>query len=404
MTNPLSAETIALVKATVPAIAAHGPAITKTMYRRLFEHEDIRALFNHSNQGDNGAQVHALAAAILAYARNIDNLGALVPVVERIAHKHVGYHILPEHYPFVADALLGAISEVLGDAASPEIIKAWGEGYWFLADILKGREVQIREEITQLEGGWSGWREFAIADKVRESSVITSFVLRPADGKPVLRHRPGQYLTFRFGPAGEPAMKRNYSISCAPNGDHYRISVKREINGMGGSRFLHDHVGVGDMLEATPPAGDFFLPDLPQRPVVLLSGGVGLTPMVSMIEAIAENHPGLETHYVHGTLSSATHAMEDHVKSLAQRHGGIAIANFYSEPQEGDTLGHTHDVTGFITTDWLRANTPLNEADIYLCGPKPFLRGLIQDLKRAGVSADRIHFELFGPTDEALAA
>lgn len=404
MTNPLSAETIALVKATVPAIAVHGPAITKTMYRRLFEREDIRALFNHSNQGDNGAQVHALAAAILAYARNIENLGALVPVVERIAYKHVGYHILPEHYPFVADALLGAISEVLGDAATPEIIKAWEEAYWFLADILKGREAQIREEIIQFEGGWSGWREFVIADKIRESSVITSFVLRPADGKPVLRHRPGQYLTFRFGSAGEPAMKRNYSISCAPNGDRYRISVKREANGMGGSRFLHDHVGVGDVLEATPPAGDFFLPDPPLRPVVLLSGGVGLTPMVSMIEAIAENHPGLETHYVHGTMSSATHAMEDHVKSLAQRHGGIAISNFYSEPQQGDAIGHTHDVTGFITTDWLRANTPLAEADIYLCGPKPFLRGLIQDLKSAGVSADRIHFELFGPTDEALAA
>ncbi|MEO6947723.1 MAG: NO-inducible flavohemoprotein [Nitrobacter sp.] len=404
MTNPLSAKTIALVKATVPALAAHGPAISKMMYRRLFEHEDIYALFNHSNQGDNGAQVHALAAAILAYAQNIENLSALVPVVERVAYKHVGYHILPEHYPFVADALLGAISEVLGDTATPEIIKAWGEAYWFLANVLKGREAVIREEITQLEGSWSGWREFVIIDKVRESSVITSFVLSPADGKPVLRHRPGQYLTFRFGAAGEPTMKRNYSISCAPNGNHYRISVKREANGMGGSRFLHDHVGVGDVLEATPPGGDFFLPEPPQRPVVLLSGGVGLTPMVSMIETIAENHPGLETHYVHGTMSSATHAMEDHVRSLAQQHGGIAIANFYSEPREDDALGHTHDVTGFITTDWLRANTPLAEADIYLCGPKPFLRGLIKDLKRAGVSADRIHFELFGPTDEVLAA
>ncbi len=316
--SPLSTETIALVKATVPALAAHGSVITKTMYRKLFVHEDIRALFNHANQGDGGAQVHALAAAILAYAQNIENLGALTPVVERVAHKHIGYHILPEHYPFVADALLDAISEVLGEAATPEIIEAWGEAYWFLAEILKAREGAIREEIVHLEGGWNGWRKFVVADKIRESSVITSFVLQPADGDAVLRHRAGQYLTFRFGPAGEPTMKRNYSISCAPNGDHYRISVKREVDGKGGSRFLHDHISVGDTLEATPPAGEFFLPDAPQRPVVLLSGGVGLTPMISMIETIAADHPGLATHYVHGTMSSATHAMDNHVKSLAQ--------------------------------------------------------------------------------------
>ncbi len=112
----------------------------------------------------------------------------------------LGYHILPEHYPVVAEALLGAISEVLGEAATPAILGAWGEAYWFLADIPKGREARIREEIVQLEGGWDGWRKFVVADKRRESSVITSFVRRPADGKPVLRHRPGQYLTFRLRP------------------------------------------------------------------------------------------------------------------------------------------------------------------------------------------------------------
>lgn len=404
MLTPLSAETIALVKATVPALAAHGPVITRTMYRRLFVREDIQALFNPANQGDGGAQVNALAAAILAYAQNIDALGTLTQVVERIAHKHVGFHILPEHYPFVADALLGAIAEVLGEAATPEVIAAWGEAYWFLAEILKGRETAIRGQLLQLEGGWAGWRGFTVAGKTRESSVITSFVLRPADGGVVLRHRPGQYLTLRFGAAEGPAMKRNYSISCAPNGDHYRISVKREANGNGGSRFLHDHVGVGGVIEATPPSGDFFLPEAPPRPVVLLSGGVGLTPMVSMLETIAADHPGLETHYIHGTMNSATHAMGGHVRSLAQRHGRTSVATFYSDPQAGDAPAVTHDVTGFITADWLRANAPIDAADIYLCGPKPFLRALIRDLARVGVPADRLHFELFGPTGEALAA
>lgn len=404
MTQPLSPQTIAIVKASVPALAAHGSAITRVMYGRLFQDEHIRALFNHSNQGEGGAQVHALAAAILGYAQNIDNLGALAPTVERIAHKHIGYHILPEHYPFVATALLGAIKEVLGEAASDEVLAAWGEAYWFLAEILKAREAVIRSKIEAVTGGWNGWRPFEVIEKRRESEIITSFILRPTDGRPVLRHKPGQYLTFRLDAPGQSAMKRNYSISCAPNDEHYRISVKREADGQGGSRYLHDTIQRGDILEATPPAGDFFLGETLQRPVVLLSGGVGLTPMVSMVETIAAAHPGLEAHYVHGTMSSATHAMDAHVRSLARQHGGISVATFYSEPAPHDAVGQTHDVSGMITMDWLKANTPLNEADIYLCGPKPFLRAFVGGLSLAGVPSDRIHYEFFGPADELLAA
>lgn len=404
MPQPLSSHTIAIVKATVPALAEHGTAITTAMYARLFQDEHIRALFNHANQGESGAQVHALAGAILAYARNIENLGALAPVVERIAYKHVGYHILPEHYPFVADALLAAIKQVLGDAATDEILAAWGEAYWFLADILKAREVVLRDEIQASEGGWNGWRRFVVAEKVRESSVITSFILRPEDGGPVLRHKPGQYLTFRLKPKGVPELKRNYSISCGPNGEFYRISVKREANGQGGSRFLHDTVQVGDVLETTPPAGDFFLAEAPQRPVILLSGGVGLTPMVSMAEEIARNHPRLEAHYVHGTVSSDTHAMDAHVRALSDACPSLKIATFYSDPLATDVLGETHQGEGLIPMEWLSANTPLTDADIFLCGPKPFLRAFVGGLSLVGVAADRIHYEFFGPADELMAA
>lgn len=404
MSEPLTPATIAIVKATVPALAEHGTAITTAMYARLFKDEHIKALFNHANQGESGAQVHALAAAIVAYAQNIENLGALVPVVERIAYKHVGYHILPGHYPFVANALLAAIKEVLGDAATDEILAAWGEAYWFLANILKAREVVLRDEIMRSEGGWNGWRRFVVSEKIRESSVVTSFVLRPEDGGPVLRHKPGQYLTFRLKPEGAPDLKRNYSISCGPNGEFYRISVKREANGQGGSRFLHDHVQVGDVLETTPPAGDFFLAETPQRPVILLSGGVGLTPMVSMAEAIVREHPQLEAHYIHGTICSETHAMDAHVRDLAAGCPSLKVATFYSEPLPADELGRTHQGEGFIPVEWLAANTPLTKADIFLCGPKPFLRTFVAGLSLAGVASDRINYEFFGPADELMAA
>lgn len=404
MTATLTPTTIALVKATVPALAQHGTAITTEMYSRLFEDEHIRALFNQANQGETGAQVHALAAAILAYAQNIENLDALVPVVERIAYKHVGYHILPEHYPYVANALLAAIKHVLGDAATDEILAAWGEAYWFLANILKGREEVLRHDIMRAEGGWTGWRRFVVVERIRESSLITSFILRPEDQGPVLRHRAGQYLTLRLTPQGIPEIKRNYSISCGPNGRHYRISVKREEFGQGGSRFLHDGVRVGDVVESTPPAGDFYLADAPQRPVILLSGGVGLTPMVSMVEEIASQHPGLETHFVHGTLNSDTHAMDAHVRDLAATHGDMRVATFYSHPRPQDRSGVSHQQNGFVTLDWLMANTPLLEADVYLCGPTPFLQTFVGGLAAAGVAADCIHYEFFGPTDVSMAA
>jgi nitric oxide dioxygenase len=403
MAAALSADVIARVKATVPALAAHGPAITQAMYARLFQDEHIKALFNHANQGEGGKQAKALAGAVLAYAQNIDNLAVLAPAVERIAQKHVGYHILPEHYPFVATALLGAIKEVLGEAATDEILAAWGAAYWFLADVLQGREKLIRDEITADAGGWTGWREFVVAQKIRESAVISSFVLRPKDGGPVIPHKPGQYLTFRFDAPGQPGVKRNYSISAGPSTDSYRISVKREDHGVS-SRFLHDHVQEGDVLEATPPAGDFFLSTQPSRPVVLLSGGVGLTPMVSMVEHIAKAHPKLEAHFVHGALNSAVHALDSHVRALANDHGRLAVTTFYSDPLHGDRAGETHDIDGFITLDWLAANTPLAQADVYLCGPRPFLRAMVDGLLGAGVPADRIHYEFFGPADEALAA
>ncbi|HEV7322503.1 MAG TPA: NO-inducible flavohemoprotein [Ensifer sp.] len=404
MPKPLLPETVSIVKASAPALAAHGAEITRSMYARLFQDDHIRALFNHSNQGEGGAQVNALAGAILAYAQNIDNLGVLAPVVERIAHKHIGYHILPEHYPFVAKALLAAIKDVLGDAATPQLLNVWGEAYWFLADILQEREAEIREELRGRSGGWNGWRDFVVASKVRESDVVTSFVLKPVDGGRVARHRPGQYLTLRFKSANGAEMKRNYSISSGPDDSFYRISVKREAQGQGGSLYLHDEAAVSTVLSITPPAGDFYLPEIPAAPVVLLSGGVGLTPMVSMLETIAAEHPDLEAHFVHGALNSATHAMDRHVRKLARAHGKIKVSSFYSEPTSNDAAGLSHDFDGFITAEWLRKHTPIDAAEFYLCGPKLFLRSLVPALAREGVSSSRVHYEFFGPSDEMIAA
>jgi nitric oxide dioxygenase len=284
------------------------------MYERLFRNQEIRDLLNQSHHGETGSQSKALTVAIVAYARNIDNLGVLASRVERITQKHVGLNILPEHYHFVAEALLGAIKDVLGEAATDEVLEAWGEAYWFLADLLMAREASIYSRLAAAPGGWNGWRDFTVERTRPESEIIRSFVLVPADGRGVLRHRPGQHLTFALDQVpGAGMLKRNYSISSGPDGRAYRITVKREAKpgvppGLA-SNWLHDHARPGTVLKVAPPAGEFFLDEKDDGPVVLLSGGVGLTPMVSMLESIVASGSGRPVWYVHGAESGRVHAI-----------------------------------------------------------------------------------------------
>jgi nitric oxide dioxygenase len=408
MAEALSDTTIEVVKRTVPALEARGTAVTDRMYQLLFSNPDIRDLFNQSHHGETGSQSRALTAAVIAYARNIDNLGVLGSRVERITQKHIGLHILPEHYHFVAEALLGAIQDVLGEAATEEVLAAWGEAYWFLADLLMAREAILYSRLAAAPGGWNGWRDFVVASTRPESEVIRSFALVPADRGRVMRHRPGQYLTFALDVPGAGRLKRNYSISSAPQDAAYRISVKREAKpgtppGVV-SNWLHDQAGPGTRLPVSPPAGEFYLDERSSGPVVLLSGGVGLTPMMSMLEAIVRSGSGRPTWYVHGAENGRVHAMRDHARALAAEARNVTVRTFYNVPDPGDVAGRDYDERGLISSEWLARNTPTEEATYYLCGPRPFLRAMVGSLARRGVPFRRIRYEFFGPADELLAA
>ncbi|GBQ20161.1 flavohemoprotein [Gluconacetobacter sacchari DSM 12717] len=397
MAAPLDDATRAIVKACVPALEAHGLTITQEMYKRLLATPEIRDLFNMSHQKD-GEQPKALALAVLAYARNIDNLGALGGMVERIAEKHVGLNILPEHYPFVADALLGAIAHVLGDAATPEILDAWGKAYWFLADILIGREGQIYQAHEAAPGGWTGWRAFAVRECVRESETVTSFELVPVDGKPVMRHQPGQYLSFRLDIPGHGTQRRNYSISSAPGGDGYRISVRR-MPGGAVSEWLHDSVQPGTVLQVSAPTGDFTLADPAPESVVLLSAGVGLTPMISLLGALTDAQASTDVRYIHATHSAATEAFGDYVCGLAQA-GRIQGEVFYSRQAPADADGSLTRHAGRITPDWLKDRVDAG-ATYYICGPDGFMRDMVGVLKESGLPKAQIRYEFFGSASDA---
>jgi nitric oxide dioxygenase len=398
----LTQHTKDIVKATAPVLAAHGYDIIKHFYRSLLgTHPELKNVFNMRHQ-ERGQQQEALARAVYAYAANIDDPSCLGAVLEGIANKHASLGVRPEQYPIVGEHLLGSIKAVLGDAATEDIISAWAQAYGNLADILMGRESQLREQTVEEPGGWTGWREFVVRSKQPESDVITSFVLEPADGGPVVNFEPGQYIGVAVHvPRLGLRQIRQYSLSDAPNGRSYRISVKREAGPNPGeegyvSTLLHDRVQVGDSISLAPPYGNFFIDVNAVTPVVLISGGVGLTPMISMLNRVLQS-PGREIVFVHGARNSAVHAMKDHLRSLAVQHPNFNAFIFYDAPLPQDQPGRDFDFAGIVDVDRIADAILLPDADYYICGPIPFMRLQHDALIARGIKETRVHYEVFGP-------
>ena len=392
----LTSKTIDIIKSTVPVLEKHGKDITTRFYQLLFSnHPELKNVFNQSNQ-KQGRQQTALANAVYAAAANIDNLGAIIPVVKQIGTKHRALGIKAEHYPIVGENLLQAIKDVLGDAATDEIINAWAEAYGVIADAFIGIEAEMYKEAKEQPGGWDGFRNFIVAKKIKESDVITSFYLKPEDGQSIASYKAGQYLTVKVMPEGnEYRQLRHYSISDAPGKDYYRISVKREDKGVV-SRYLHENIQEGDVLQLSAPAGDFNLQQK-EIPAVLISGGVGLTPMVSMLKTIVEQQPEREVTFIHGALNSSVHALKEEIVQLSNKNPKVKSFVAYSEPTDQDIEAKCFDKKGFIDLPWLKTILANNQADFYFCGPLPFMQVIYCALKEWEVSEENIHFEFFGP-------
>ncbi|MCO4757310.1 MAG: NO-inducible flavohemoprotein [Oceanospirillaceae bacterium] len=393
----LSPQTISIVKSTAPVLAQHGEEITQHFYQQMFkENPELLDIFNAANQ-KTGRQQAALANAVYAYAANIDNLGVLTAAVQRIAHKHASFNILPEHYPIVGKHLLGAVAHVLGDAVTDDVVEAWTEAYGLLADIFIEVEEGIYRENENSQGGWRGTRNFKVVGKVLESELITSFYFEPVDGGTVAEFIPGQYIGIYLQPAdSENRCIRQYSLSDAPNGKQYRISVKREDNGQI-SNHLHDTVQVGDTVQLSPPSGDFFLDTRAESPVVLLSGGVGQTPMLSMLNSLVAKNSQREIRYVHSALNGKVHAFGEHVSELATKHDNVQQVLFYDQPT--DTCSG-HQFSGLTDLNAVRKQIELPDAHYYFCGPLGYMSMVSETLKGWGVPVENIHFEVFGPHKE----
>ena len=264
-------------------------------------------------------------------------------------------------------------------------------------------------------GNWVQAAETIAADKERnvyipyevfgiepESAAISSFYLRRLDGKAVAGHEPGQFLPIRLTiPGQDAAATRTYTVSEAPGAGHYRLSIKREGGDALVSTFLHDRIKPGFRLQAMAPRGKFVLDGSSDRPVVLLSAGVGVTPMIAMANHIINEGKRTRrfrrTFFIHGARNGRVHAFGNHIRRLAAEHDTLTAHICYSAPGDGDRLGETHHSEGHVDIALLKRVLPFDDYDFYLCGPRPFMQALYDGLTTLGVRDDRIHYESFGP-------
>jgi len=245
---------------------------------------------------------------------------------------------------------------------------------------------------------WSGFRLLRVARVDRESAGVISLTLESDDGSPLPPALPGQFLVLRLRPTPNmPAILRNYSLSGAPEAGIYRVSVKQEANGKG-STFLHNQLKSGDVLESSAPRGSFTLQP-GDGPVVLLSAGIGATPVLAMLHALAASRSQRAVWWLYGARNTAGHSFARESRELigALPHARSFIA--YSKPAPGDRLGEDYDASGHLSLAALQQLGAPRDADFYLCGPSSFLRSFTTDLKSWGVDSGHLHREVFGPEE-----
>lgn len=382
----LTKQQIELVKATVPVLREHGVALTSHFYKRMLSHNpELMQVFNMGHQRA-GFQQQALAGAVLAYAENIENLPALLGAVAHIANKHVSVGIRAEHYPIVGKHLIASIKEVLGDAATPELIDAWTAAYMQLADVLIGAEKAIYDKNAVAEGGWTGWRFFKVAEKSKQTDNVTSFKLVPVDNGKMPEVKAGQYISVRVFVKGQDLIQpRQYTVVKA-DATSLTIAVKKveavEKSPAGMvSNTLHNDINEGDVVEVSFPVGEFNLPE-GNGELCLLSAGIGITPLFAMLKEAVQKDPTRKISFVHVCKNKEAIPFREEL-ALVVKEGNASFEVF-------ETSEH-----GRPSEDFFKSLVSQG-ADYRICGPVPFMKLAASELVKNGVAENKIHAEKFG--------
>jgi nitric oxide dioxygenase len=333
---------------------------------------------------------------VVAYAVHLldPDAPSFRPVMQRIAHKHVSLGIRPEQYTIVGHHLMAAVAEVLGDAVTPEVAQAWDEVYWLFAAQLIAEEA--RHYALAGVDPEQPWRRYLLVERVEEATDTVSLVFRPADGAPVPRHLPGQYVSLAVTLPDGLRQPRQYTVSTGPRDNSLQITVRR-VRGVGGapdgavSTFLHDHLAVGDVVELGPPAGDLVLAD-GDDPLLLISAGVGITPVAAILDELAARRTTRPVTVAHADRSAASHALFDATADALAALDRAEVHTWYEQVDEA--AGRRGANAGLMDLSGLEIP---ESAEVFMCGPLPFMRDVRASLVRRGVPAQRIRYEVFGP-------
>jgi len=265
-------------------------------------------------------------------------------------------------------------------------------------------------QCTEDGRSWSGFREFEVQRKVYEDRErqICSFYLAPVDGRPLPPFQPGQFLTFRLPmerSVGSETLTRCYSLSDRPRSDCYRVSIKRVAGSSGAdglppgrsSNYFHDHMEHGSRLQVKAPSGQFHLDQESERPLVLVGGGIGITPMLSMLEHLLETGSQREIWLFYGVRNGDEMVMQPRLQHLAELHPNFHLHSCFSQPRENDRPGIDYRHQGRVDIELLRNTLPMAGYQFYLCGPQPMMQSLVPGLETLGIHPADIHYEAFGP-------
>lgn len=270
------------------------------------------------------------------------------------------------------------------------------------------QEIKLRcHEAGQAQSGWNGIRKFSVAKKVAQCDDVYSFYLKPHDGRPLSPFKPGQYLTFQLDlPGRDKPLVRCYSLSDSPHQkDYYRVTIKKEkappdkpgVPPGAGSGYFCDTVKEGDILNVKAPTGHFFLDMTKSNPVVLLAGGVGITPMLCMANAIAASGLKREAYFFFGVRNGQEHIHKEELQKLAAEHENIQLHVCYSKPDAQDVKDRDYQHAGRVNIELLKEVLPSNNFEYYLCGSGAFMKSLTDGLEVWGVPEKDVYFEAFGP-------
>ena len=391
----LSPQSKTIVEQTAGVVAEHSDQITEVFYPHMFEaNPELLRVFNKANQAV-GEQPKALAASVVAYAVHLIDPTApdFAPVLRRIAHKHVSLGIRGTDYTVVGRHLMWAIGEVLGDAVTAEVAAAWDEVYWLFA-------LQLATEEARLYalGGTDPeqpWRKFEVVDREDQDENVFSLEIAPVDGD-LPQHTTGQYVAIGVDLSETERQPRQYTISGVPGGKAFRVTIKRSRSEGAPdgqvSNWLADNAQVGTVLDVSQPAGDVIL-DESDVPLVLVSAGIGITPMAAILEDLMQRQPRRTVRIYHADRTHKTQPLYQRMLGQAMQLKDCYGEFWYEEGAESaPTRRPAH--AGFM--DLSEVELP-EGCRVFMCGSLEFMAFARQGLLARGIPEDRIDYEVFGP-------